>query len=336
MKPSTLIATLPSLILAGRPVMVEGSPGLGKTRIPEQIIAKDDRFAGWGLVIKHAPTMQPEDLGLPAITADRKSHTFTRPDWWPVVGDDSSPEHGLIVIDEAPQADNSVQKTLANMVQERELHGHKMKPGWTFLMTGNRQADRAGANRILSHLRDRMITVELEPNLDDWCAWAVSTGVEPAIVSFLRFKPNMLCNFDPQREINATPRGWAEKVNDIIGNVPAESEFECLKGAVGEGPAAEFNGYLKIVRKLEDPDKVIANPEKAKVPDEPSVLFAMAGAIAYRATPENFENVMTYAKRLPPEFMVLTVRDACQRDPALHRHPSFTKWASKEGAKVLL
>lgn len=335
MKPSVLISTLPALLAAHRPVMVEGSPGLGKTRIPEQVIQQNPAFSEWGLVMKHAPTMQPEDLGLPAITADRNRHTFTCPDWWPVVGSDG-PESGLIVIDEAPQADNSVQKTLANMVQERELHGHKLKPGWTFLMTGNRQVDRAGANRVLSHLRDRMVTLQLEPNLDDWCAWAIAADVDPAIISFLRFKPNMLCNFDPQREINATPRGWAEKVNDIIGNVPAEAEFECLQGAIGEGPASEFVGYLKIVRKLPDPDKVIADPKKAPVPEDPSTLFAIAGAIAYRATEDNFENVMAYAKRLPPEFMVLLVRDATQRTPKLTAHPAWKDWALNEGGKVLI
>ena len=46
---------------------------------------------------------------------------------------------------------------------------------------------------------------------------------------------NLLHDFDPQRDVNATPRSWVEGVSDVIGVVPADAEYECFKGAVGEG-----------------------------------------------------------------------------------------------------
>lgn len=332
MRPSQVAQTLKSLIEINRPVHIEGSPGLGKTQVAQQVT----RELGIGIVQMHVPTLQPEDIALPAVTADRTKMEFLVSKRFPVVGDENTPERGVIVFDELPQGDNSIQKTLANVIQEREIHGHPLKSGWAIVTTGNKQSDRAGANRILSHLRNRMTTIQFEPHLDDWCGWALDNGVKPEVVSFLRFKSALLCDFNPQNEINPTPRAWAEGVSTIIDVVPKDVEFDCIAGAVGEGAAAEFYGFLKIARKLPNPDLILLNPSTHDVPTDPATLYALAGAMAHRASPDNFDRVLTYVKRMAPEFMVLTVRDAARIDPKVVQTRAFTEWAAKEGSKVLM
>lgn len=329
MRASSLMATVSALTEIGRPCMIEGSPGLGKTQCVKQVA--DDRNVGFIQI--HAPLMQPEDYGMPVVNAARDGITFVVPDKFPMEGSDH-PDHGILLIDEMPQADNSGQKILANLIQERELHGRHLKKGWSIVATGNKQSDRSGANRILSHLRNRMTTLEFEPHLDDWCNWALQHNIDSTVISFLRFKSALLFDFDPQRDFNPTPRAWSEGVSPIIGKVP--DEFEAIKGAVGEGAAAEFIGFLKIARSLPNPDSILMDPTKGKVPTDPSVLYALSGAIAARASETNFERVMTYSKRMPPEFAVMVVRDSVQRVPALTSTRAFTDWAMTEGAKVLL
>lgn len=331
MKPSMLMSTLESLIKVRRSTLIEGSPGLGKTQIVKQAADK----LGIGFVHIHAPLMQPEDYGMPVVTADRTAVNFVVPAKFPMAGGDH-PEEGVLLIDELPQADNAGQKILANLIQERELHGKKLLPGWTVVATGNKATDRAGANRILSHLRNRVTTLEFEPNLDDWCEWALNNGVDINVVSFLRFKPALLNAFDPQQEISPTPRSWVEGVSAILGQVPEKAEHECVKGAVGEGAAAEFAAYIRIARKLPNPDTILLNPDKAEVPTDPATLYALSGAMAHRSTANNFDRVMQYAKRMPPEFMVLVVRDAAKLDPSITSTKAFTSWAMSEGAKVLM
>jgi hypothetical protein len=290
---------------------------------------------GFGFIQKHAPTLQPEDLALPAANADKTRLNFLAASWLPLEGDEG-PARTVVLIDELPQADNAIQKAMANIIQEKECHGHRLRPGVSFVSTGNRVTDRAGANRILSHLSNRMTRLELEPHLDDWCNWALDHDVAPVVISAMRFKPNMLFDFDPQRDINPSPRAWAERVSPILGKVPAEAEFECVKGAVGEGFAAEFMAHLKRYRKLPNIDALLMQPDQAEVFTDPSINYAIAGAIANRATCDNFERVMTYAKRMAPEFMVLVVRDAIRKDKALQNTPAFMNWAIKEGANVLM
>jgi hypothetical protein len=180
---------------------------------------------------------------------------------------------------------------------------------------------------VLSHLRNRETAYELETHLDDWTSWAINNNVKSEVVSFIRFRPNLLHDFDPQRDQNATPRAWVEGVSNVLGTVSPEAEYESFKGAVGEGAAAEFVGFMRIFRKLPNPDAILLNPTTSDVPHDPATLYALSGALAQRATESNFERVCTYSERMPPEFSVLTVSYAARRNPDLANTQAFTKWS---------
>jgi hypothetical protein len=324
MRSTLLKETLKSLFPIQRTVSIEGSPGGGKTTIVHEVANE----LGVPCIEKHMPTMLVEDFGIlfPEERGSQSLH-YKLPDWFPVKG--KAPERGILLFDDRNQASNDLQKVLANICQARTLHGVSMPDGWQVISTGNRQSDRAGANRVLSHLRNRETVLELETHLDDWTQWAIDHNVKPEVVSFIRFRPGLLHDFDPQRDQNATPRSWVDGVSDVIGTVPADAEFECFKGAVGEGAAAEFLGFLRIFRKLPNPDAILLNPTSGDVPSDPATLYALSGALAERSTETNFERVCTYAERMPPEFSVLTISYAARRKPELSDTQAFVKWTLK-------
>lgn len=334
LRPKLLIETLEALVPLKRAVCLEGSPGLGKTSVFKQVAQRLEAKTGkpFGFILKHLPTMQPEDFGLPLPNLDKTKIKFIVPDWFPTVEAVKAklfPENGILLMDDRNQADAAHQKILANIIQERELHGEWLAHGWCVASTGNRQQDRAGANKVLTHLRNRETVLEFQPHLDQWCDWAYQNNVRPEVISYLRYRPDNLSDFDPQRDGNPTPRAWAEGVSPILGNVPAEAEHACIAGAVGAGAAVEFMGYLKIYRNLPDPDEVIKHPKTAPVPDDIATRYALCGALAHRATFENFGNIIEYCYRLDPEYSVITVMDTARRDKAFGQTPEFSKWASK-------
>lgn len=333
MKPSELKKLISDRHKAGikRPLLVESSPGFGKT----QISAQAAKELGVAFHAIHAPLLQPEDYGFPVISQKRDDVTFiVSKEKFPVEGS-AHAESGIFLIDELSQADASAQKVLANLIQEREIHGQKLKSGWTVIATGNKTTDRAGANRILSHLGNRVTRVPLEVSLDDWTDWALKNGVKTEIVAFIRFRPAFLSNFDPQQEINATPRAWAEGVSAALGVIDPELEYEVFRGDVGEGPAAEFLGFLKIFRKLPNPDTIILKPDSAPVPKDPATQYAIVGALVNRTDADNFGRIMKYIGRLPTEFSVLYIRDAESACPEIVNSKEFIQWASGPGAKLL-
>lgn len=351
MKPSELKSEIAKRFQAGikRPLHVISSPGIGKTQIAGQA-AKE---LGIGFKAIHAPLLQPEDYGFPVIGADKQDVRFiVSREKFPVVGADC-PDKGIFLVDELPQADNSAQKILANLFQEREIHGQRLKDGWAIVSTGNRTTDRAGANRLLSHLKDRVTEVPLDPSLDDWTQWAIENGVKPEVIAFIRFRPALLSAFDPQAEKSPTPRAWVEGVSAALGITSPNLELATFTGDVGEGAAAEFCGFIKIFRELPSPDVIALNPLTAPVSDKPAVHYAVCGSLAHRATDANFGRFMQYVARLPREFSVLYVRDAIRcRQPsrgsdgkakqcgkcsacAIQSSADFMKWASGDGAKLL-
>jgi len=320
MRATLLKETIKSLFPITRTLSIEGAPGGGKTTIVHEVAQELDIPC----IERHMPTMLVEDFGI-LFPDNTDKLNYRLPDWFPVKG--KSPEQGILLFDDRNQAGPDLQKVLANICQARTLHGTPMPDGWMVVSTGNRQADRAGANRVLSHLRNRETVLELETHLDDWTSWAINHGVKPEVISFIRFRPGLLHDFDPQRDQNATPRAWVDGVSDVLGTVPSEAEFECFKGAVGEGAAAEFVGFVRIFRKLPNPDAILLNPQTADVPKDPATLYALSGAIAQRATESNFERVCQYSERMPPEFSVLTVSYAARRNPDLANTQAFTKWS---------
>lgn len=322
MRATLLKETLKSLFPIQRTVCIEGAPGGGKTTIVHQVAKELDV----PIIEKHLPTMLVEDFGI-LFKNDEGGLHYELPDWFPVKG--KAPERGILLFDDRNQAGNELQKVLANICQARNLHGTPMPDGWMVISTGNRQSDRAGANRVLGHLRNRETVYELETHLDDSTKWMIDNGVKGEVVSFLRFRTGLLHDYDPQRDQNPTPRSWVEGVSDVLGTVPTDAEFESFKGAVGEGAAAEFVGFMRIWRKLPNVDNILLNPTAGEVPTDPATLYALSGSIAERATESNFERVCTYAERIPAEFSVLTISYACRKNPDLANTQAFIKWSLK-------
>ena len=58
------------------------------------------------------------------------------------------------------------------------LGPHHLPDGWVVVAAGNRMSDRAGTNQMPSHLKDRMMFLEIEADLDDTLAYFNSVGVD--------------------------------------------------------------------------------------------------------------------------------------------------------------
>jgi hypothetical protein len=207
MRATLLKETLKSLFPVRRTVCIEGAPGGGKTTIVHEVAQE----LGIPCIERHMPTMLVEDFGILFPEGDGAKLSYKLPDWFPVKG--KAPQQGILLFDDRNQASADLQKVLANICQARTLHGVPMPDGWQVISTGNRQSDRAGANRVLGHLRNRETVIELETHLDDFTQWALDHNVKPEVISFTRFRPGLLHDYDPQRDQNATPRSWVEGVS---------------------------------------------------------------------------------------------------------------------------
>jgi hypothetical protein len=331
MRPTQIAEALNLLIDAKQPTMLHGSPGVGKSQVVKQVADKK----GMKFIDLRLSQLDPVDLrGVPSIKNGQT--TWNAPDFLPKDGT------GVLFLDEINSAAQATQAASYQLVLDRKLGDYEMPPGWAIIAAGNRTSDRAIVNQMSTALRNRFTHLTYEVNNEDWCDWALKNKIESEVIGFIRFRPMLLNEFEPRggtkeekdrlqrmKDANAfaTPRSW-EYMSRVLGKKPsADIEYEIYSGIVGEGPAAEFMGFLKYYRDLPNLDAVLMNPGKAPVPTEPATLYALSTGLAAKATEDNMERVVKYALRLPTEFQVLLVKDAVVRDPQLTTTKAFNQWA---------
>lgn len=315
--PMHVAEAIRTAIRAQRPAFLWGAPGIGKSAIVAQV-AKED---GLDLRDIRASQTDPVDWrGLPTL-ANGKT-TWATPDFLPTEG------KGILFLDELNNAPPLVQAGLYQLLLDRCLGDYTLPKEWFIIAAGNRQSDRATAGRLSTAAANRLIHIDVDISLPDWCKWAIAAHIQTPIVAFLRFRPELLHNFDAQstpREF-ASPRSW-HIVSDIMTTQPSpDIELDMYRGAVGEGPAAELVAFLRIWRTLPNPDQVLMDPMKAKVPTDPATLYALCGALARKASDNNADRLFQYAGRLPAEFSVLMVRDSIARCATIASTKAFIDW----------
>ena len=186
-------------------------------------------------------------------------------------------------------------------------------------------------------VKNRFAHYEVEPNVDDWAAWAIRKGINPTIISFVRYRPTLLHSLDSRENAFPTGRAWemVDRKLPYMGGTP-DDEFYGVASIIGDGPAGEFIAFKQTADKMPDLDKIISSPHSVNVPDDPSILFAVSSGLAARSDENNFKDIMAYAKRMPAEYQVVLVRDSLAKDRDLVKTPAFQKWTQDNAANVLI
>lgn len=239
-----------------------------------------------------------------------------------------------LLLEELSDAPVPMQNALCGVIYDRRAGDLQLSDELYIIATGNRTEDKSGANRITSKLAGRTRRFEFTENVDDWTEWALDNNIDPVLVQFLRFRPGLLSEFDPNRFANPTPRTW-EKAALIPESLPEQLYFDNVAGDVGEGAAAEYIGFRKIYQGLPNIDTLLLDPKNAEVPKDPATKYALCGALARKTSKDNFDRVAVYLGRMEPEFNVMAVRDAIKLTPDVKFSRAFAEWASKH-ASVLM
>lgn len=308
----------------------EGAPGLGKTEGNAYVA----RRLGLDVITLIGSQYDPAELSgwaLPVEGTDEMKRS--KPDWWP---DGSRPT--LLVLDELPQSTTAVQNIFAQLTNERRIGKRELPSNVAITAAGNRLSDKAGTSAIPTHLRDRLMFLPVEADLEDVVAYFQRNGGDERVCGYLRARPEFLHKFDRDQTACPSPRSW-DRVSTILKKFKVDPlcMSYAIAGQVGAEASADFQVYLKVTSQMPDIDGIIAAPGRAEIPTNLSILHAVCAALSKRMTDINAQNIITYMKRLPQqEFSAFIMKDAINRDPELKKSNAVRQWVLTDGKALIL
>ena len=289
------------------PMFLWSPPGCGKTAFIEQY-CKGNGIKLFGMRLAQFDTVDVR--GIPFRADDGRTY-YAPPGSLPA--EDGSDGDCIIFLDEYMQARPDVAAVAGQLVNERRLGDYRLPDNCLVMAASNRASDRAASGRMPSQIANRFAHYELVPVPTEWCDWATSNGVDERVISFIRFRPELIYQFDPKATAPAYPtlRTW-EKVSTMIkGEASDDTEYmrQASYSLVGEGAASEFVGFLMALDNLPDIDAIIADPDNHDDPERPDLRFAVAAALARRADDTNVESIWRFMLKLPADWQVLWSKD---------------------------
>ena len=316
------------------PVMLWGPPGVGKSQMVAQIAARHDA----PLIDIRLSQMEPSDLrGIPFKSGEEV--VWAVPAMLPSVRRHG--EEGILFLDEITSAPPSVSAAAYQLILDRKLGEYEVPAGWAIIAAGNRQGDRGVTYSMPAPLANRFSHYEVEVNMDDWVRWAYANNIDERIIAFLRFRQDLLFDFDPSHSPIAfpSPRSW-EFAHRALQKFDENPDLltGALQACVGNAAGIELRAFIESLDQMPDLDAIIAG-EDIPAPKEIDLQYAVASALVGRAIRAKdtddaasvHGNILAYASKFPQREMgVMMVSDmhrAIGED--IFAVPEFANWADK-------
>jgi len=233
-----------------------------------------------------------------------------------------------LLLDELSSAAPDVQVAAHHIVHAEPGSDMSLAPSWHLVLTGNRAVDKTLFRAASGPLRNRLTIINAEPEVKQWCEWGLTNGIDPVIVGFIRWRPELLMSKEiPGEGAFPSPRSW-EAVSHILKlRLSLIVEEELIRGTVGDGATTEFAAYLRTARELPAIEAIIREQSRTPVPKSPCDQYAIVTSLA-QYTREHKKCAMRYVARMPAEFALLYVQDI-RNHYNIREDKDIGKWISE-------
>jgi hypothetical protein len=323
MRPKELKQLLKFSFKKNYKVLIKGSPGIGKTDIVESVVFK--------LEYDYLPMFpvvdSPIDYKGLGSNVNGKAVFLPYGNLEQMI---NAKKPLVVFLDDLGQATPAVQSAVMQLILARKVNGQPISKHVRFVAATNRREDKANVSGILEPVKSRFDSiVELEVNVEDWIDWAVKHKMPHSLISFIQYRPVLLNDFKPTRDIENSPcpRTVANVGRMINDNIRDNLLFEAVKGAAGVSFANEFTSFIRVYKDLPTAKEIEADPVNCKIPAEVSARFAIMGMILEAITIGNMGKYLIYLDRLGTEITTATMKLCSVKKPDVCKNSTYVKWA---------
>jgi hypothetical protein len=307
------------------------------------------------LIMVNLSMMEPVDTrGLPHD--DGAATVWRRPAWLPTLEKDGP--YGLIFFDEV-NTNRAMFPTLFQIFGPtadgvRCVGEHEFPETWLPIAAGNYRSDKAAGVDMPSAFNNRVFHFDFTPSWQYFSGeLADMIGLHKLLAGYIRFRPQHmhLMPGEESEETNIgripadarafpTPRAW-EDVSDILKLNPADDLRQTMISAkVGPLMAADFESYYQVASQFVPLDSILADPDKAPIPDSIGLMHAVTTGLAAHVTRATFGALVKYGKRLADkgygDFYVTMGLDAARHiGDEVKQAPGYVQWQTDNAALMV-
>ena len=362
MKPTDVFTALKLMTKIKRPVMLHGSPGVGKSAVVQQLAKEQNKK----LFDVRLGTLDPTDLrGIPYFDTKLNIAKWGAPSILPSPDEEPS----ILFLDELNAAPPSVQAAAYQLILDRRIGDYILPDNCDIIAAGNLESDKGVVHAMPTPLPNRFTHIDFDVNVDDWISWAMANRVHSDVIGYISYNKKMLHQFDPNT-LNErgfpTPRSW-----DFSGQILSEFDSQQLttkqnkdqakeakkmikrlfEGTMGSGATIEFFAHRDVAMRLPKAMDVLEghiSELPADIKDELSAHYSMIISLIYeiedRAEVDSEDKLVRYVsnftnfldKNLSPEFCIYAMSKSLHSKipPACFASKSVGEFTSKYGKNL--
>ncbi|MGQ9629175.1 MAG: AAA family ATPase [bacterium] len=243
-----LFKALELSVKSGRPLMIVGGTGVGKSSIVRQF-CHENNIEMFDLRLA---TQEPGDLiGLP-VKVQKDGRTVTEwavPSWLDRLIEVSKERQAIIFMDEFNRGTNDVQQACFQLVLDRRLHTIQLNDNVHIVVAINPDDGQFMVNAMDPALRNRFWRIDFKPTAEEWLSWARDAGIHESIMSYIS-ADRMALNLEGKgydSEVFPTPRSWhmLSDIMNAMGDVDLDELTSIASGIIGAESAIAFVSFLK-------------------------------------------------------------------------------------------
>ncbi len=276
-RPRDVRTLLTRCMKVGRPAMIWGPPGIGKSELIAEIGKETDR----PVIDMRLLLLEPTDIkGIPYFDPETKTMKWAQPSDLPT---DNYMNNAILFLDEINAAAPSVQAAAYQLILNRRVGEYVLPKGVSMVCAGNRDSDKGVTYRMPSPLANRLVHIEMKADFEDWQKWAINNKVHADVVGFLSHHKQKLFDFDSKSPSKAfaTPRSWIFVSQLISDDLPESMNTSLVAGTVGDGLATEFAQHRKVASKMPKSEDVLLGKEKALNVKDLSAMYSLTISMCY-------------------------------------------------------